>query len=65
MFLEKGVLKICTKFIREHPCRGAISTKLHSNFIDVTFRHGRSTVNLMHIFRAAFYKSTSGWLLPK
>ena len=28
VFLEKGVLKICRKFTREHPCRSAISIKL-------------------------------------
>ena len=30
VFLEKGVLKIRSKFTREHPCRIAISIKLHS-----------------------------------
>ena len=28
VFLVKGVLKICIKFIGEHPCRSAISIKL-------------------------------------
>ena len=28
VFLRKGVLKICSKFIGEHPCRIAISVKL-------------------------------------
>ena len=28
VFLGKGVLKICSKFTREHPCRSAISIKL-------------------------------------
>ena len=28
MFLGKGVLKICSKFTGEHPCRSAISIKL-------------------------------------
>ena len=31
VFLGKGLLKICSKFIGEHPCRGAISIKLQSN----------------------------------
>ena len=31
LFLEKVVLKICSKFTREHPCRRAISIKLQSN----------------------------------
>ena len=30
VFLEKGVLKICSKFTREHPCWSAISIKLQS-----------------------------------
>ena len=28
VFLGKGVLKICSKFTGEHPCRSAISIKL-------------------------------------
>ena len=28
VFLRKGVLKICSKFTGEHPCRSAISIKL-------------------------------------
>ena len=28
MFLVEGVLKICSKFAREHPCRSVISVKL-------------------------------------
>ena len=28
VFLEKGVLKICSKFTGEHPCRSVISIKL-------------------------------------
>ena len=32
VFLEKGVLKICSKFTGEHPCRSAISIKLESNW---------------------------------
>ena len=31
VFLEKGVLKICSKFRGEHPCRSAISVKFQSN----------------------------------
>ena len=50
MFLRKGVLKIYSKFVREHPCRSAISKKLQSNFIEITLRHGCPPVNLLHIF---------------
>ena len=61
-FLGKGVLKICSKFTGEHSCRNAISIKLLCNFIEITLRHGRSPVNLLHIFRTPFLKSTSGRL---
>ena len=63
VFLIKGVLKICSKFIGEHPCRSVISKRLQSNFVEVTLRHGCSPVNLLHIFRAPFLKNTSGRLL--
>ena len=54
VFLGKRVLKICSKFTRERPCRSAISVKLHSNFIEITLRRGCSPVNLLHIFRTPF-----------
>ena len=50
-FLGKGVLKTCSNFTREHPCRSAISIKLQSNFIEITLLHGCSPANfLLHIF---------------
>ena len=63
VFLGKGVLKICSKFTGEHPCRSEISIKLQSNFIDITFWHGCSPDNLLHILRTSFPRNTSGWLL--
>ena len=60
VFLEKGVLKICSKFTGEHPCQSAISIN-----IDIALRHGCSPVNLLHIFRTTFLKNTSGRLLLK
>ena len=42
VFLEKGVLEICTKFIEEHLCRNVISIKL--------------LFNLDHTSAWAFYK---------
>ena len=51
VFLGKGVLKIGNKFTGEHPCRSAISIKLQDNFIEITLRHGCSSVNLLYIFR--------------
>ena len=65
MFLEKGVLKKCSKFTGEHPCRSTISIKLLCNFIEIALRHGCSPVNLLNIFRTPFLKNTSGWLLFK
>ena len=57
------VLKICTKFTAQHPCRSAISRKFLCNFIEITFRHVCSPVNLFYIFRTPFPTNTSGWLL--
>ena len=45
VFLEKAVLKICSKFTGEHPCRSAISIKLQSDVIEIALRHGCSPVN--------------------
>ena len=63
MFLEKLVLKICSKFTGEHPCWSVIWIKLLCNFIEIALRYGCSHVNLLHIFRTPFPKSTSGGLL--
>ena len=65
VLVEKGVRKICSKFTIEHPCRSEILIKLLCNFIEITLRHGCSSVNLRHIFRTPFLKNTSGWLLLK
>ena len=63
VFLRKGVLKICSKFTGEYPCRSAISIELQSNFIEITLRYRCSPVNLLHISRTPFPKNNSGWLL--
>ena len=63
VLLEEGALKICSKFTGQHSCRSAISIKLLCNFIEITFRHGCSPVNLLHIFRTPFSKNTYGRLL--
>ena len=60
VFLGKVILKICSKFTGEHPCRSDFN---RSNFIEITFRDGCSPVNLLHIFRTPFPRDTSGWLL--
>ena len=62
VFLGKGVLKICSKFRGEHPCRSSISMKLKSNFFEIKLRHGCSPVNLLYIFRTPSSKNTSGRL---
>ena len=61
--LIKNVLKICSKFTEEHPCRSTISLKFQSNCIEITLRHECSPVNLLHIFKTRFPRSTSGGLL--
>ena len=62
VFLGKSVLKISSKFTGEHPML-KFDLKLQSNFIEITIWHGRSPVNLLHIFRAPFPKNISGRLL--
>ena len=47
-------LKMCSKFTGEHPCRSVISIKL---------RRPGCSVNLLHVSRTLFLRSTSGWLL--
>ena len=63
VFLEKVVLKICSKFTGKQPCRSAISINLPCNSIEITPRHGCSPVNLLHIFKTPIVKNTSGRLL--
>ena len=66
LFLGKSILKICSTIIGERTCLSAISIKLLCNFIEIALRHGRSLVNVLHIFRTHFPKNTSGrLLLPK
>ena len=60
VFLRKGVLKICSKFTGEHPCRSAISIKLRCNCIIITLPHECSPVNLLHISRRPFLRTPPG-----
>ena len=39
-FLRKDVLKICSKFTGERPCRNAISIKLQGTLIEISLRDG-------------------------
>ena len=61
--LRKGVLKICSKFTGEHPCRNVISIKLQSISIEIPLLHWYPLVNLLYIIRTPFHKNTSGGLL--
>ena len=45
MLLEKGFLKICSKFTGAHLYQNVISVKLQTNFIEITLRYGFSPVN--------------------
>ena len=38
-----------SKFTGEHQCQSMSSINFQSNFIEITFRHGCSPVNLLHI----------------
>ena len=63
VFLGKDILKICSRFKGECPCRSVILIKLLCNFIEITLQHGCFPINLLHIFRTPFLKNTSEWLL--
>ena len=63
MFLEKGVLKICSKFIGEYLCQSVIVLKLLCTFIEIAIQHERSPVNLLLIFRTTFPRETIGGLV--
>ena len=63
VFLRKGVLKICSKFAGEYPCRSVISIKLLCNFTEITPGHECFPVNSLHIFGTSFYINTYGGLL--
>ena len=61
-FLGKGVLKICSKFTKENPCRIGISIDLFCNFIEIALRYGGSPVNLLQFSEHLFLKTTlEGW----
>ena len=65
VFYGKGVMKICSKFAIEDLCQSMTSITLSCNFIEITFRHGCSIINLLHIFRTPFPWNNSGGLLVK
>ena len=53
--MEKGALKICSKFTGEHSCQSAITIKLERNFIEIILRH--ELLHLLQIFRTPFLES--------
>ena len=57
VFLRKVVLKICSRFTGEHPCRSVISIKLQRNFVEIALRHGCSPVNLLQFSEHLFLKT--------
>ena len=62
VFLGKELLKICSKYTGEHPCRSVISIKFLQNFIEITLRHGCSLVHFLYIFRTPSFENNSGRL---
>ena len=52
VFLGKRVLKTCSKLTGEHSSRGANLN------IEITLRHGCSSVHFLHIFRTPLPKNT-------
>ena len=61
--LRKRCFEKMQKFTGKCPCRSVTSIKLLCNFIEITLRQGCSPVNLLHIFRTPYPKSTSRGLL--
>ena len=50
-------------YMRTPACGTVILIKLQSNFLEITLRHGYSSVNFLHIFITSFPKNTSGGML--
>ena len=57
VFLEKGDLKICSKFYRRTPMPKWEFNKFAKHFIEVALWHGCCPANLMHNFRILFSKN--------
>ena len=53
----------CVKSVLIQSYFGPHFSKIIFSFIEITFWHGCSPVNLLHIFRTPFSKDTSEWLL--
>ena len=59
VFLGKGVLKICSKFIGEKTMRSMISINMQGNVIETTLQHGCASVNLLYIYSTPLNKKLS------
>ena len=56
VLLEKGVVKICSKFSGEQPCRSAILIKLQSKFaIQILKFYNPSTFRLLTLLKIDSY----------
>ena len=56
VLLEKGVVKICSKFSGEQPCRSAILIKLQSKFaIQILKVYNPSTFRLLTLLKIDSY----------
>ena len=61
---SRGVLKKrCFENMQQIYRRTPMPKCMQSNSIEITFRHGCSPVNLLHIFRTLLLRNTSGQLL--
>ena len=60
VFLRKGVLKICSKFTGEHPCRNVISIKLLCTFDRIFKQSTKSNQKLLRVSCEYFY--CQNWL---
>ena len=60
VFLLKGILKICSKFTGKKPMSKYDFNKVAKLQTAITFWHGRSPVNLLHILRISLPKNTYG-----
>ena len=54
VLLRKRCSENMQQIYRIKTCRSVISIKLQRNFIEITLRHGCSSVNLLHIIRTPF-----------
>ena len=68
VFLGKDILKICSKFTGELPCRRTPMPQCDFNKVALECCRNHTSVwvfslNLLHIFRTPFYKQSCGGLI--